>query len=87
MIWAETHPTIHLVWDINTSLFQYLKDKKVFLQQQPASGNLELVRAIKVAHNKLSMYYNKTRGKNGNFYNFGNIHDPSSKMSTYKSDD
>ncbi len=86
-ICAETHPTIHLVWDTYTSLFQHLEDEKVFLQQQPAGGNLELVRAIEAAHEKLSKYYTKTRGKKGDFYNFGNILDPSSKTSTYESDD
>jgi hypothetical protein len=59
----------------------------VFLQQQPASGNLELVQAIKAAHEKLSKYYTNTRGDKGNFYNFGNILDPSSKTSTYESND
>jgi hypothetical protein len=86
-IFAETHPKIHLVWYTYTSLFQYFKDEKVFLQQQPAGGNLPLVRSIKAVHEKLSKYYTKTRGKKGNFYNFGTIFDLSSNASTYKSDD
>ncbi len=59
----------------------------MILQQQPAGGDLELVRAIEAAHEKLSKYYTKTIGKKGNFYNFGNIRDPSSKTSTYESND
>ncbi len=59
----------------------------MLLQQQPASCNLELVRAIKAAHEELSKYYTKTRGKKGNFYYFGNILDLSSKLSTYKNND
>jgi hypothetical protein len=31
--------------------------------------------------------YTKTKGKEGDFYDFGNILDPSSKTSTYDSDD
>jgi hypothetical protein len=59
----------------------------VFLLDQPAGGNLELARAIEVAHEKLSKYYTKTRGKKGDLYNFGNILNPSSKTSTHESDD
>ncbi len=59
----------------------------MFLQNQPAYGNLELVWAIEVAHEKLSKYYIKIWGKKGDFYNIGNILDPSSKTSTYESDD
>ncbi len=55
------------------------------MQQQPASSNLELVRAIEAAHKKLSKYFIKTRGRKGDFYNFGNILDSSSKKSTYES--
>jgi hypothetical protein len=59
----------------------------VFLQQQPAGGNLQLVKAIEVAHEKLSKYYTKTRGKKGNFYNFGNSLNHSSMTSTYDGND
>jgi hypothetical protein len=59
----------------------------VFLQQQTAGGNLELVPAFKVAHKKLSKYSTKTRSKKGDLYNFGNILHPSSKTSTYQSRD
>jgi hypothetical protein len=59
----------------------------VFLQQQLAGGNLELVPAIEAAHEKLSKYYTKTRGKKGDFYNFSIILDLSSKTSTYESND
>jgi hypothetical protein len=45
-----------------------------------------LVRAIDAAYKKLSKYYQQTAKDLGNYYNVGNILNPSCKATTYDSD-
>jgi hypothetical protein len=85
-IHAETNLTIHLVLDTNIFLFLHLKNETVFLEQQLAGSNLVLIWAIEAAYTKLSKYYTKTSGKQGDFYNVGNILNSSSKTGTSEND-
>ncbi len=84
-ICAETHPTINLVWDTYNSLFQHLEDEKMFLENHPSFRHSMLVRAIDAAYKKLSKYYQQTAKDLGDYYNLGNILNPSCKATTYDS--
>jgi hypothetical protein len=56
----------------------FLKDNSLF--QHPM-----LVRAIDAAYKKLSKYYQKTADDLGDYYNFGNMLNPSCKATTSNS--
>ncbi len=57
----------------------------MILEDHPLFRPSMLVRAIDAAYNKLFKYYQKTANDLGDYYNLGNLLNPSCKATTYDS--
>jgi hypothetical protein len=87
VICAETHPMIDLVWDTYNSIFSHLDAKKAAIEADHNDWRRPLLPVILAAKQKLTKYFDKTKEKLGDLYNFGTILNPMTKLEVYELED
>lgn len=83
LIGTTLQVSVHSVFRSFSWIFDQMEDIEEELERRTGEEKIELLEALNAAKQKLQIYYGKTSGIYGRFFNFATILDPSIRLELY----